>query len=88
MDIKELLIVFFYNQIKRFAEGVLGTLGIPIDYVLLAIGYWKKDTWWGRGLLYGAVASLGGTLGAQLLAGLPLPGAQTQTATQRPVVKS
>jgi len=46
VDIKELLVVFFYNQIKEFAERFAGTLGMPVDYLLLAIGYWKRDTWW------------------------------------------
>jgi len=81
MEVKELLLVFFYNQIKVFVERFIGTLGIPVDYVLLAIGYWKKDTWWGRGLIYGAVASIGTEMGAQILKGLPLAQTQAQTTT-------
>jgi len=79
MDIKELLLVFFYAQVKKMAEGFIGNLGIPVDYVLLALGYWKRDTWWGRGLIYGAVASLGATIGAQIL---QVPGTQAGTQSK------
>lgn len=82
MDIKELLVVFFYNQIKSFVERFAGTLGMPVDYVLLAVGYWKKDTWWGRGLLYGAIASLGREMGAQIVKGIPGIAPTTATATE------
>ena len=84
MDIKELLVVFLYNQIRGFAQRVLGAVGLPIDYILLAIGWWKKDTWWGRGLIYGAVASIGSTMGLQIFAGLGLQGAPTAQGQQLP----
>ena len=86
MDIKELLVVFFYNQIKSFVERFAGTLGIPVDYLLLAIGYWKRDTWWGRGLLYGAVASIGREMGAQIVRGIPgiAPATKATTALTAP----
>jgi hypothetical protein len=86
MDIKELLVVFFYNQIKSFVERFAGTLGIPVDYLLLAIGYWKRDTWWGRGLLYGAVASIGREMGAQIVRGIPgiAPATTATTASTAP----
>jgi hypothetical protein len=81
MDWKVLLVVFFYNQIKVFVQRMVGGLAIPVDYILLAVGWWKKDTWWGQGLLYGAVASIGSTMGSAIVSGLPLapPSGQTQT---------
>jgi hypothetical protein len=86
MDLKELLVVFFYNQIKSFVERFAGTLGIPVDYLLLAIGYWKRDTWWGRGLMYGAVASIGREMGAQIVKGIPgvAPATTSTTAISAP----
>jgi len=86
MDFKVLLVVFFYNHIKGFASRLLGGLGLPIDYILLAIGWWKKDTWWGQGLLYGAVASIGATTGGMIFAGL-LP-ATTQPSSQQVMTQS
>jgi hypothetical protein len=82
MDWKVLLVVFFYNQIKAFAQRMLGSLAIPVDYILLAIGWWKKETWWGQGLLYGAVASIGSTMGSAIVSGLPLAGAGAGSQTQ------
>ena len=86
MDWKELAVVFFYNNIKAMAQQFLGGLGIPVDYILAFIGYWKRDTWWGKGLLYGAVASLGSTMGGMIFRGLPFVGApapsQAQATTQ------
>jgi len=87
-DWKELVLVFFYPQIRRIVEslaGGFGMLAIPVDYILLAIGYWKRKEWWGRGLLYGAVASLGSTMGATIIS--PFLGggatARTQTTTEQ-----
>jgi len=83
LDWKELVIVFFYPQIRRIVEtflGGFGVLAIPVDYILLAIGYWKRKEWWGRGLLYGAVASLGSTMGATIIS--PFLGGQSKTQSQ------
>jgi hypothetical protein len=54
------LVVAGYNTIKETVEKMIPVqLGVPTDIILAAVGYWKRDTWWGRGLLYGAIASLG-----------------------------
>jgi len=69
VDIKSLLVAAFYNTIRQFVQNILGGFGAQAiagvnmaDIVLLAIGYWKRDTWWGLGLLFGAVARLGADL--------------------------
>jgi len=65
MDIKSLAVTLFYNTIRQTVDSFVGSSGLALagadttDLILLAVGYWKKDTWWGSGLLYGAVASLG-----------------------------
>jgi len=82
MDWKVLIIVFFYSQIRAFAQKVAGNLAIPVDYILLAIGWWKKETWWGQGLLYGAVAQIGSQMGSTIISGLPLAGAGAGSQTQ------
>ena len=69
VDVKSLLVAAFYNTIRQFVQNILGDFGAQAiaganmaDIVLLAIGYWKRDTWWGLGLLFGAVARLGADL--------------------------
>jgi len=69
VDVKALLVAAFYNTIRQFVQNILGGFGAQAiaganmaDIVLLAIGYWKRDTWWGLGLLFGAVARLGADL--------------------------
>jgi hypothetical protein len=69
VDVKSLLVAAFYNTIRQFVQNILGGFGAQAvaglnmaDVVLLAIGYWKRDTWWGLGLLFGAVAKLGADL--------------------------
>ena len=75
MDWKVLLVVFFYNQIRSFVQRLLGSLAIPVDYILLAIGWWKRETWWGQGLVFGAIAQIGSQMGSAIISGLPLAGA-------------
>ena len=78
---KSLLVTFFYGQIREIAEKFVGRFAPGmVDYVLAAIGYWKKDTWWGKGLLYGALANIGATMGAGLLSGFMQP---TTTQAQK-----
>ena len=69
VDMKSLLVAAFYNTIRQFVQNILGGFGAQAisgmnmaDIVLLAIGYWKRDTWWGLGLLFGATARLGADL--------------------------
>ena len=69
VDVKALLVTAFYNTIRQFVQNILGGFGAQAvaganmaDIVLLAVGYWKRDTWWGLGLLFGAVARLGADL--------------------------
>jgi len=69
VDIKSLFVAAFYNTIRQFVQNILGGFGAQVvsgmnmaDIVLLAVGYWKRDTWWGLGLLFGAVARLGADL--------------------------
>ncbi|MEB3788309.1 MAG: hypothetical protein GSR72_00255 [Desulfurococcales archaeon] len=60
-EVKSLIVTFLYSQIKNMADKMVGNLamGIDTDIILAAIGYWKRHTWWGKGILYGAVASIG-----------------------------
>jgi len=69
VDMKSLFVAAFYNTIRQFVQNILGGFGAQVvsgmnmaDIVLLAVGYWKRDTWWGLGLLFGAVARLGADL--------------------------
>ena len=69
VDVKALLVTAFYNTIRQFVQNILGGFGAQAiaganmaDIVLLAIGYWKRNTWWGLGLLFGAAARLGADL--------------------------
>jgi hypothetical protein len=81
MDMKELAVVFFYNTIRGFIDKMAGNFGIPSDILLAIIGYYFRDKWYGKGLLYGAVAALGTSGGLNLGSLLtPAPKAQTQSA--------
>ena len=85
MDWKELAVVFFYNQIRGFAESFIGSfMGLPVDIVLAIIGWWKKNTWWGRGLLYGAVAMLGSSGGLGLGGFFQPPASQPHLQPAKP----
>jgi hypothetical protein len=61
------LVLILYNAIRESVDSMLKNMGMKelvtgismADLVLLAVGYWKKDTDWGKGLLYGALASIG-----------------------------
>lgn len=79
IDVKELAVVFFYNTIRGFIDKIAGNFGIPSDIVLAIIGYYFKDKWYGRGLLYGAIAAMGAS-GGLSLGSLFAPPKQTQTA--------
>ena len=73
-EMKSLAVVFFYTQAKGLVDQMIGNFGLALDtdLVMLAIGWYKRNTWWGRGLLYGAVASIGAKGGfglGQLFAG-------------------
>lgn len=59
-DMKALAVAFLYNWIKNTVSGMLPKeMNISPDLILAAVGYFKRNTWWGQGLLFGAVASLG-----------------------------
>lgn len=60
-EVKSLAVAFMYNQIKGIVDGMIGNMGVAIDtdLILLAFGYYKRHTWWGKGLLYGAVSAIG-----------------------------
>ena len=86
MDIKSLAITLFYNTIRQTVDNFVQGSGFGLagadttDLILLAIGYWKKDTWWGMGLLYWAVASLGRDLvNLNLFAGMGKATASSST---------
>jgi len=87
VDAKVAGVVFFYNQIKAMAEQFIGNLGVAIDTDILmaAIGYWKRNTWWGQGLFYGAIASLGQKGG---LLHMPTVSKTTETQAQTAAPKS
>ncbi len=61
------LILILYNTIRESVDSMLKNMGMKelvagvgmADLVLLGVGYWKKDTDWGKGLMYGALASIG-----------------------------
>lgn len=66
-DVKSLLVAALYGTIRetldKFIGGLGGVAGVSMtDLILFAIGYWKKGTWWGEGLMYGAAVQLGGNL--------------------------
>ena len=73
-----LLVAGGYGFIAQLVESFLGGLGVPADLVLALVGWWKKDTAWGKGLLYGAITSLG----QKLMAGTLRLGFPTVTTTQ------
>ena len=81
-DVKSLLVAALYGSIREMADkfigGFGGVAGVSMtDLVLFAIGYWKKNTWWGEGLMYGAIVQLGGNL-------IRLSGARAQAQVQAP----
>lgn len=67
-DGKTLAVVFAYNAIRNTLLQMkivpqLGTPGInTVDLILAIVGYMKRDTWWGEGLLYGSIAFIGSQL--------------------------
>ena len=84
VDWKALAIAFFYNHIRGIVSKFIGGfVGINVDLVLALIGWWKKDTWWGLGLLFGAVTSLGSTMGTGLVSGIV--GKVTETEAEKTV---
>jgi hypothetical protein len=83
-DVKSLIVAALYGSIREMADkfigGLGGVAGVSLtDLVLFAIGYWKKNTWWGEGLMYGAVVQLGGNL-------IRLSGAKATAQAQAPAV--
>jgi len=81
-DVKSLLVAALYGSIREMADKFIGGLGgvagvSMTDLVLFAIGYWKKNTWWGEGLMYGAAVQLGGNL-------IRLSGARATAQAQAP----
>jgi len=83
-DVKSLLVAALYGSIREMADKFIGGLGgvagvSMTDLVLFAIGYWKRNTWWGEGLMYGAVVQLGGNL-------IRLSGAKATAQAQAPAV--
>lgn len=69
MDWKELAIIFFYGTIRDLVDKMV-PIGIPADFLLAGIGYWKQNTWWGKALLYASIAYIGSTFGTGIFAGL------------------
>ncbi|MEM2347947.1 MAG: hypothetical protein QW267_06665 [Sulfolobales archaeon] len=63
VEIMSLAVAAGYGIIKGVLVQAMPSLGGIVDYLLLALGYWKKDTAWGQGLLFGAVVNLAATLG-------------------------
>jgi len=83
-DVNSLLVAALYGTIRetvdKFIGGLGGVAGVSLtDLLLFAIGYWKKGTWWGEGLMYGAAVQLGGNL-------IRLSGAKATTQAQAPTV--
>lgn len=82
------LIILAYQGIKEAVQEFTGLSGLLVDLVSLGIGYWKRDTDWGEGLFYGAMASFGRELTAGIIRDLvqrvaPRPQAQqAQVQTQ------
>ena len=68
---------YFYGTIRDMVSGIVGNIGLGIseDMLLLAIGYWKRHTWWGKALMIAAATMLGST-GGGLLSGLFRPTAK------------
>lgn len=87
-DWMEYGIVMLYQSIKEAVQGVIGLSGIVVDVIFLVAGYWKRSEAWGRGLFYGALASLGRELTAGVLSDITarLTGATKRqtTAVQAP----
>jgi len=89
MEWKPLIVAFFYNEIKKTVESILGNFVgmIPSDLLMALIGWYLKEKtsykWLGEGILYGAIASLGATTGFGLA---NLFRTQTQTNTQKQVM--
>ena len=83
-DVKSLLVAALYGTIRetvdKFVGGLGGVAGVSMtDLLLFAIGYWKKGTWWGEGLMYGAAVQLGGNL-------IRLGGAKATAQAQAPAI--
>jgi len=67
VDVKSLVVAGAYGTIREMVDRFLGKMGSVAgvsltDLVLFVLGYWKKNTWWGEGLMYGAVVQLGANL--------------------------
>jgi hypothetical protein len=67
VDAKSLLVTAAYGTIREMVDRFVGKMGSVAgvsltDLVLFAIGYYKKNTWWGVGLMYGAVAQIGANI--------------------------
>jgi membrane protein DedA with SNARE-associated domain len=91
----KIAIAFFYSTIKGFVKQFLGGLGtiatIPDDVIMAIIGYLvmtkTKHRDEGEALLLASVASLGTTMGAQLLGAFgvtPAPTAPTRAPSPTP----
>ena len=92
---KKVAIAFFYNTIKGFVKQFLGGFGaiatVPDDVIMAIIGYLvmskTKYVDEGEALLLASVASLGSTMGAQILGAVsfgvtPAPTAPTPAPTK------
>lgn len=78
VDIKKLALAYFYGTIRDYVKQFIGGLfGMPIDLVMILIGWWKQNTWWGETLIISGATALGLS---QPLA-LPFLGGAQHTAT-------
>jgi membrane protein DedA with SNARE-associated domain len=89
---KKVGIAFFYNTIKGLVKQVIGGIGaiatVPDDLIMALIGYlvatrtqYKEE---GEALLLASVASLGGTMGAQILGAFGVTTAPTTPTAPTP----
>ena len=90
---KKVAIAFFYNTIKGFVKQFLGGFGaiatVPDDMIMAVLGYLvmskTKYVEEGEALLLASIASLGTTMGAQILGAFgvtPAPTAPTPAPTR------
>lgn len=63
VELVSLAVAAGYGIIRSMIVQAVPALSGIVDYVLLALGYYKRDTPWGQGLLFGAVVNLATTLG-------------------------
>jgi len=68
MDWRKLILAYFYSMIRSTVSQVLGGMftGIPVDLVMIAIGWYKSKEWWGETLAISGATMLGATSGLSL----------------------